>query len=243
MKKLKRLSLTCASLLLFASLCFAAEGNNPALEWDVLEKSVRDNKIEKYRAMKILREMRPLLDRYFSEHGGLAAPKSKWVFPLKYGVRNIEKYYVANRYDFFSSIRRNDHPALDLFIRDRDQDSRDDKTGRPVEVLSMSAGVVVAKSAVWEPGSAYRGGNYLWIYDPVTKALFYYAHLRDVFANVGDVVKPGTGIATVGRTGKNACKKRSRTHLHIMYLRYPENGYPHPRRIYTELLKSRLIRP
>lgn len=237
-----------AALFAGPAICRAAEPSSrasaltPAHEWEYLEKTIRTEGLEKKRAVTIMKNMRPMLDGYFREKSGVPFSKARWVFPLKYGVKNIEKYYVANRFDFFSKARNNDHPASDIFIRDRDQDSIDDKTGRPVPVLSMSCGVVVSTNDEWEHGDALRGGKYVWIYDPVTKGLFYYAHMSAVLVSVGDIVKPGAEIGAVGRTGKNAYAKRSRTHLHIMYLHYPENGRPYPQRLYQDLQAARLIK-
>ena len=44
-------------------------------------------------------------------------------------------------------------------------------TGQPVEVLSMTGGIVVAVETAWDGGSALRGGKYLWVYDPVNHLL------------------------------------------------------------------------
>jgi len=96
----------------------------------------------------------------------------------------------------------------------------------------------VGKNTGWTSKSPLRGGNYLWVYDTATKGLFYYAHMKDITVNVGDVVRPGQALGTMGRTGKNAYPKRSPTHLHIMYLKYPDNGYPVPIRFYKDLVHA-----
>jgi murein DD-endopeptidase MepM/ murein hydrolase activator NlpD len=57
--------------------------------------------------------------------------------------------------------------------------------------------------------------------------------------NIGDIVKPRQVIATVGRTGLNAFKKRSPTHLHFMVLKLDTNFYPTPINSYNLLLKSK----
>jgi murein DD-endopeptidase MepM/ murein hydrolase activator NlpD len=55
-------------------------------------------------------------------------------------------------------------------------------------------------------------------------------------------VRPKKGqqtIATVGRTGLNAFKKRSPTHLHFTQLRFNNNFYPKPIDTYKELLEAK----
>jgi hypothetical protein len=59
------------------------------------------------------------------------------------------------------------HPGLDIFIHDKNQDSLDDETGKPVEVIAAVSGIVASVNLNWEPSSPIRGGNYIWIYDPI----------------------------------------------------------------------------
>ena len=53
---------------------------------------------------------------------------------------------------------------------------------------------------------------------------------------IGDIVKSGDIIATVGRTGLNAYKKRSPTHLHMMQLSLAKDGLPKAVDFYKDLL-------
>ncbi len=139
-------------------------------------------------------------------------------------------------YDYFDGYRSHGHPGHDLFIHDKDRDELDDATGKPVNVLSIGSGIVVAHASEWDRDSALRGGRYIYIYDPGRNAMFYYAHNRSVLVTTGDVVTPGQVIATVGRSGRNASAPRSPTHLHVMFLAI-EDGYPKPRDIYQDLLR------
>jgi murein DD-endopeptidase MepM/ murein hydrolase activator NlpD len=107
-------------------------------------------------------------------------------------------------------------------------------TGEPVDVVSMSGGVVVATDTTWEIGSYLRGGKYVKIFDVMNLKLFYYSHLNVVTVKPGDVVKPGEKIAEVGRTGRSAILQPGRTHLHIALLSY-EKGYPKPEKIFEEI--------
>ena len=203
----------------------------------VLNTAVRDGLIAKDVARRELALQLAQLDGALS---GRFPKPSNWVFPLKgYDPSRIGRSsYHAKGYDFFQGNRHGGHPSEDLFIRERKRDALDPKTGQPVTVLSLTDGIVVASDDSWKPGSRLRGGNYLWVYDPHRRGLVYYAHNDRLLVSVGDVVHAGTAIATVGRTGWNAYKKRSPSHLHLTYL-LVHDGYPKPVNIYTALKQSR----
>ena len=145
--------------------------------------------------------------------------------------------YQAQGYDFFDGNRHKGHPGHDIFIRDRDQDGKDDSTGKSVNVISASSGIIVSVNSNWEPSSPIRGGNYIWIYEPIRGRYYYYAHLEEIFVTIGRIVSRGEWIGTVGRTGKNAYPKRSPTHLHFTVHRSTE-GCPMPVDPYRELVKE-----
>ena len=105
-------------------------------------------------------------------------------------------------------------------------------------VLAMTGGIVVALEKEWSASSTLRGGKYLWVYDPSAEALVYYAHNRELTVGLGDIVKPGDPIAFVGRTGLNAARKRSPTHLHLTYLTVNRDGTLTPQDPYPFLLRS-----
>ena len=179
--------------------------------------------------------------RYFQNHHATPTPPDRWRFPLQgYGAESIGgrngSGYVATGYDYFDGYRGHGHPGHDLFIHDRNRDELDDNTGLPVNVLSISTGVVVATAQDWAPESVLRGGRYVYVYDPAASGLFYYAHNRTVLVRPGQIVLAGQTIAYVGRTGRNASEPRSPTHLHVMFLAF-EDGYPRPRDIYQDLLR------
>jgi hypothetical protein len=149
-------------------------------------------------------------------------------FPLKgYGPKHVGGTrgdgYRPSRYEFVGPKRRIGHPALDLFVYDGNQDSLDDRTRSPIEVLALAEGIVVSTFSDWtptpqEPGNGKRGGNYIWIYHPSLQIFSYYAHLQDIKVTLGERVAGGQPIATLGRTGTNAFPERSPTHLHLMLL-------------------------
>ena len=147
--------------------------------------------------------------------------------------------YRGTGFDLFDYKVRGSHPAQDIFIRDSNQDCLDDRNRKPVDILSMTSGVVLAIETGWQPGSEYRGGNWIWVYDPAMHGLFYYAHNSSVEVTPGQWVQAGQKLATMGRTGFNAHKSRSPTHLHLMYLHLLPSGLPMPRNPYSWLLTAK----
>ncbi len=215
--------------------------NDPAFEWHLLYIKIRDQLITKQEALVKLTELERLLkDLYLkSGRGKSDGPLS---FPLKgYGPRAIGgkkgSGYQIQGYDFFDGNQHKGHPGLDIFIRDKDQDGLDDVTRRPVEVISCSSGIVVSVNLNWEPSSPIRGGNYIRIFEPVKSRYYYYAHLNEIFVNVGQIVSKGDQLGTVGRTGVKAYPKSSPTHLHFV-IHQSMGGYPKPLNPYLELVSG-----
>jgi len=206
---------------------------------------IRDGRISKAIARTELPARLAAIRAEYYSRGGQDYVPAEWVFPVAgQSAAAIEKRgnhgFISSGYDFFSGNRHGGHPAYDIFIRDRDQDSRDDRTGTAVQVVSMTGGVVVALESEWQTGSKLRGGKYIWVYDPSNNLLVYYAHNEELFVEPGTVVKPGDLLATMGRSGLNAVKLRSPTHLHFSVLRIL-NGQPHPVPLYQELQRAKRI--
>jgi len=220
---------------MLASLSCAS--GHPTAAWEQYEKQVRDQTLPK-----------DTLEAEFpAVYGALQANRttastvpiaSPWVFPLAgYSLASVGKGGFApgsdyggssiKGYDFFDGNLHGGHPAYDIFIRDDNRDSRDDRTGKPVEVLAPISLIVLSRQDTWQPGSQLRGGKYLWALAPRFDLLFYFAHLDSIIASPGDTLRAGQALGTVGRTGKNAHAKRSPTHLHLMVLRV-ENQIPIP---------------
>lgn len=219
---------------------------NPCFAANDLNTRIRDGKITKAEAQAEIKRLFPLIASYYQENGGKPAT-GKWTFPLKgYTASAIGgtngSGYIAQGYDYFQGNKHGGHPAHDLFIRDKDQDGLDDKSGSPVEVLSVTNGIVVAAEPEWEAESTLRGGKYLWILSPDTKRLCYYAHNAQLLVNVGDIVQQGQAIAYVGRTGLNAYKQRSPTHLHFSMLEIGENGNVQSQNPYTQLVEASVVK-
>ena len=246
-------TLASLSLFLLASLGAHAQPCTTMVCADTLFRDIYALKISKREAAPRVAQLRTLFRRLWDLRSTPSPASQGWVFPLR-GVTPAAiggkgtGYRGERGYDFFSGNAHGGHPAHDVFIRDRDFDDLDDKTGKPVDVLSISSGLIVSISSVWKPDSmdakrlhVLRGGICVWVYDPVRDGLFYYAHLRGVSCTVGQRVSAGDKLGEVGRTGKNALPHRSPTHLHLMYLDF-STGIPKPRDIYTDLLSARLVK-
>ncbi|TDX00321.1 M23 family metallopeptidase [Dinghuibacter silviterrae] len=168
-----------------------------------------------------------------------------WDFPLRgYTYRAIGgtngNGYSDKGYRYLDGNAHLAHPAHDIFITDKDQDQMDDRTGKPVDVLAVEDGVVIACCDTWDVHSPLRGGRYIWLYHPKSGLLTYYAHNRMILVAPGGVVRQGQKIAEVGRTGFNAYPHRSPTHLHFSSFRLVD-GLPVPFNGYDLLKKAKTI--
>lgn len=215
-------------------------------EFDRLNTLVRDGKLAKsaarqdiFRALATIRQECAVSGRDAARPEVVAFPVAG--YDLTAAGKGRRHGYVPRGYDYYDGNRHGGHPALDIFIHDRNQDGRDDRTGDQVPVVAMSGGVVVARETEWSAGSTLRGGKYVWVYDPSSERLYYYAHLAQVSAAVGAVVKSGDILGTIGRTGVNAYKKRSPTHLHLMILSANRDSLP-PVYSYPLLSQARVRR-
>jgi len=215
------------------SLCSSCEA------FHNLNTQILNRRIDKNEAMVRFKTVMKDLKIFTEKANPLRTVSGRCVFPLRgYAPASIGgkngSGYIALGYDYFDGNNHGGHPAHDLFIRDSNQDSRDDVTGEPVSVLAMENGLVISVENTWEKNSLLRGGRYLWIYNPRDNSLTYYAHNDTIVVRNGDWVKPGQPIATVGRTGYNASQMRSPTHLHLMHLKI-ENGLPRPENRFSKL--------
>lgn len=232
--------------LLFLSLLLLGPGTSIATagvcdEWNDLYSRIRDFQIEPAAARAAFA---PLHQRLQARYGLPGIGGTDRYYPVVgYDTAWGEKgaAFRPRGYDFFSGNRQGFHPSLDLFILDRNQDSLDDRTLKPVTIVAYSGGVVVGVNTEWEFPSPQRGGKYVWIFDPQTNHYSYYAHLAQVQVQLGQIVTAGTPLGLLGRTGLNAYKKRSPTHLHLTILSFRE-GEMVPYNPWHELLRARLGR-
>jgi murein DD-endopeptidase MepM/ murein hydrolase activator NlpD len=213
-------------------------------KYQKLNNLIRDNKIRLNIALKEIQIQIPKIKQEYYKQGGKDWKENNFVFPLQgykfsaIGGKNGSGY-LPSKYDFFEGNKHLGHPAHDIFINDKNQDSKDDNTNKFVNVLSFSGGVVIATENNWDASSPLRGGKYIWIFDPYSNSLFYYAHNSKISVSCGQVVVPGQIIAKVGRSGLNAFKSRSPSHLHFTRLMFDTNFYPKPIDTYKELLKAK----
>ncbi|MFH1238824.1 MAG: M23 family metallopeptidase [bacterium] len=214
---------------------FLMAGSPVLKSWEEFETGVRDGLIDKNTARQQLPQIMAGL-REFAGHYTFQE-NQKWVFPVKgYGLKSIggkngdgyqpDIVYGTSPikgYDFFDGNRHGGHPAHDIFVRDKNQDTLDDKTAKQVELIAMTDSLVLSISQGWTPSSKLRGGNVVWLYNPRLNMIFYYAHMDKIYVKQGDFLKAGLPIGTVGRTGLLAWRKQSPTHVHLMVLKCQDN--------------------
>jgi len=223
-------------LLAFLWTPLRAQDKDYYIRFNQLIRGIELGRIPKAKAEKELQEY---LKNLPSSKLGVHKP---WIFPLAgYDFHaiggNAGEGYQEKGYSFLDGNKHKAHPADDIFILDRNQDNLDDRNLKPVQVRSILDGVVIAENDEWETVSKLRGGKYIVLYHPEARIFSYYAHNQKIFLKPGDWVKAGQEIAEVGRTGLNAYKKRSPTHLHFSSFRIVE-GSLRPFNPYGELKNS-----
>lgn len=204
-------------------------------DWNDLYTQIRDFKLPPEQAKAAFAPLHQRLRKTYGQAGIAGAERVYPVLGYDTSWGEDGAAYRPRGYQFFSGNRQGIHPSLDLFILDRNQDSLDDRSQMPVPIVAFSGGVVVGVNAEWEFPSSQRGGKYLWIFDPSTDRYNYYAHLAQVQVQLGQVVRAGEPLGLLGRTGLNAYKKRSPTHLHLTVLSYRQ-GEMVPYNPWNELL-------
>lgn len=213
-----------------------------------IQIDIRDNAISPDSGRAAFSTLMNELRREFKKDSCDTDDSSYFVYPVRSytpreSIGSRGRGYRPNGFDLFDNNARGSHPAQDLFVRDKDQDNLDDRTWKPVDVLAFTSGLVLATETGWKYDSELRGGNWIWIYDPCLDGLFYYAHNNIVEVQPGQWVNAGDKIAEMGRSGYNAYKPRSPTHLHLMYLEIDSLGLPAPQNTYEWLLRSGITSP
>ena len=235
---MKILFFTATAALLFLQSVSFSQTKNICDKWDILDSLITNSFIEKEDALLLMKEYEPEVRSYFRRQRGVMTGRNEWVFPLKnyssFYYRENGNDYRLSKYDYFQGSNTIGHPAHDIMIADSNKDLLDDVTFKPVDVVSMSSGVVVATDTTWNPGSLLRGGRYVKIFDVTNNCIFYYSHLSVVSVSPGDVINEGDKIGEVGRTGRKAILKSGKTHLHIAVLKV-KDGYPVPVDIISDL--------
>jgi hypothetical protein len=205
---------------------------HPVPEWDAFEKKVRDQNLSKENAKAVFSRLYQDLKHHASQYP--FSDDKQWVFPvLGYSIKDVgqggykpNSYYGSSPhkgYNFYDGNQHGGHPAYDIFIKDKDQDCRDDRTAQPVPLVAPVDLLILSQYDSWQQSSLLRGGNYIWALNPPTDKIFYFAHLDSIQVHNGDMCPAGTTLGTLGRSGKNAWPKRSPTHLHLMVLKVQGN--------------------
>lgn len=244
--QLKRIFFIILVITNFSCLSQSKENQEDAkpLDFKGLLVAIREQQIEPVQAgEEFSRILKELHSKYKPEpYDSLSM---ELVFPLKTknykSVGGRGRGFYSRHFDLFDHSVAKSHPAHDIFIYDLDRDSKDDNTGEYVDVLAVNRGVVVATETEWTEENGYKGGNYVWLYDFESGGLWYYAHLRKVYALPGQLVEQGDKIGEVGRSGFNAERNRSDTHLHLMFLKMDQNFKPTAVNHYPWLKKARTV--
>jgi murein DD-endopeptidase MepM/ murein hydrolase activator NlpD len=234
MKKL----LVLVIALFFMRPAFAQDAQAVCIKINELNTAILNGTIKRPEAAK---QFKTLIQTLRGNHPKLMG--HVWVFPLQgYQTNAIGGIkgngYSDKGYNYLDGNKHTAHPAHDIFITDKNQDDMDDRTGKPVNVLAVDSGIVIACNNEWAPTSTMRGGKFIWIYHHQLNIISYYAHNRTILVKPGDVVKQGQKIAEVGRTGLNAYKKRSPTHLHFSAFAL-NNDLPVPYNPYLQLKQAK----
>lgn len=220
------------------SFCQKKNTSNVCEDWNKLDSLITNQIIDSEEAIDLMKEYEPIVKNYFRRMKGLMVRRSDWVFPLRNFTsiyyRDYGNDYIVKLYDYFQGSNSKGHPAHDIMILDLNKDLLDDSTLMPVDVVSMSSGVVVAADTTWKTGSQLRGGLYVKIFDVTNSGIFYYSHLSKVSVKPGEVVNPGDKIGEVGRTGRKAIMPQGKTHLHVAFFNSVD-GYPQPVDIIVDL--------
>jgi hypothetical protein len=226
-------------LLINITSLLSQTDNNPISRWDRTDKLIWDNKIDTDAAVDSIAIFVPLAVQYCKTVDMPFTERKDWVFPMSgytsTSYRSDGKDYKDEKFDYFQGGNSHGHPAHDIFILDSDSNIVEDATGKKVDATAMVSGVIINIKNDWVPPDMGRGGNFVKLFDPVSKAIFYYSHLDSVAVTPGQIVRAGEKIGVVGRTGRKAF--RGKTHLHIAYYKIV-NGHPRPVDILQDLYDS-----
>ena len=236
-------------LLLQAPVCAQSrEGASvlPAVQsFHDLYLQLRDGLTDTAVARVKVRDLLAEIESYYLEKRLPKADDTLLYFPVQgYGMQMIGgkngSDYVPGRYNFYNTFGNRSHPSHDIFVNDKDQDCIDDMRKQPIKIYSATPGIVVSVEHCWDTTMNTRGGNFIYIYEPLSKMLYYYAHNTVIFVDIGQIVEAGQTIAYMGRTGLNAYKKRSPTHLHFSMLQFRADGTAFPVKGYPYLKRAKL---
>lgn len=225
--------------ILICFIFFSAAINAQSIfeRWHKTDQLIRDRKIDEDDAMDSIKMYVKLGVKEFRAYGIPGTKRSDWVFPMSdftwSSYRTDGKDYKDRFFSYFQGGEFKGHPAHDIFVLDKDTNTFEDSTGRQVPAIAMVTGIVISTYGTWFRADFLRSGNYIKLFDPESKAMFYYSHLDSVFVKPGDIVKAGDKIGYIGRTGRKAI--RGKTHIHIGYYKIDDDGEPIPEDIIEDL--------
>lgn len=204
--------------------------------WHKTDQLIRDRKIDRDDAIDSIDMYVSLAVKEFQTKNIPATKRADWIFPMsgwtKVAYREKGLDYRDEGFDYFQGGEFKGHPAHDIFIYDKDSNGVEDSTGTKIYAAAMVTGFVLSTYTTWFKGDYLRSGNYVKLFDPESKAIFYYSHLDSVFVTPGQLVTAGDNIAYVGRTGRKAIN--GKTHVHIAYYKI-KDGEPIPKDIIKDL--------
>ena len=214
------------------------------LSFHDLYQQLRDGLVDTTLARVKVRKLLDEIGTYYLEQRSPKPEDTTLYFPVQgYGIQMIGgkngSDYVPGKYNFYNTFGNRSHPAHDIFVNDKNQDCMDDNRNQPIKIFAVTPGIVVSTEHCWDTTMNTRGGNYIYIYEPLSKMMYYYAHNTVLFVDIGQVVEAGQTIAYMGRTGLNAYKKRSPTHLHFSMLQFRQDGTAHPVKGYKYLRRAK----
>lgn len=210
--------LACCLLLSAAAGATTRYVDEPQREgtrlWEELEQSVWDGKASPKEARARFKELWPQVS--IDDKPSDPVNRWQWAFPLPgYDAEAYGLSYAPEGYRFYDGPQAKGYPALNIYIRDRQRRGLDDRDGKPVPVVACRDGVVVSARRYWEPSDANPLGVYVCVFDQEQKLFFYYCHLAKLRVSVGELVRKGQLLGTLGRTGKDLQLKRLGTHLRL----------------------------
>src|SRR6478672_10330540 len=126
--------LLCATLPMGATSQAVVADPAACRAFNQLNDRIRDQTIASAEAQRQLAALLPRLAAYYQQAGGRSDTAERWVFPLRGYSANViggvdGSGYQPQGYRYFDGNAHRGHPAHDIFIHDRNQDARDDRTG------------------------------------------------------------------------------------------------------------------
>lgn len=166
--------------------------------WEEVEQAVWDGRIERKEAQAKFKDLWPQITIK-----DLPQPKDwQWIFPLPGSDASnwSSQSYHADSFRFYDGPQHKGYPAIAIFAWDHDRNSLDDRTGKPIPVVSAADGVVVSARKFWAEGEANPLGVYVCVLNLEEQRFFYYAGMSKLKVGVAQVVSKGQVLGWLGRT-------------------------------------------